>query len=120
MHTFTIVCVSLIVCAINTPYFFFLLRHFRNLCGDDTPMVRRAAASKIGEFATVLDLEHLKSDLIPTFVNLANDEQVSQDRWITLVRIQLCFIWRTPQLNVTIYELQRLHLSPFFHFVQLN
>lgn len=32
---------------------------FRNLCGDDTPMVRRAAASKLGEFAKVLFLKLL-------------------------------------------------------------
>lgn len=54
-----------------------LRNHFRNLCQDDTPMVRRAAASKLGEFAKVVEIEYLKSDLIPMFVNLAQDEQVS-------------------------------------------
>ena len=39
-------------------------------------MVRRAAASKFGEFAKVVEIEYLKSDLIPMFVNLAQDEQV--------------------------------------------
>lgn len=39
-------------------------------------MVRRAAATKLGEFAQVLEVEYLKSDLIPMFVNLAQDEQV--------------------------------------------
>lgn len=39
-------------------------------------MVRRAAASKLGELAQVVELEYLKSDLIPMFVNLAQDEQV--------------------------------------------
>lgn len=39
-------------------------------------MVRRAAATKFGEFAQVVELEYLKSDLIPMFVNLAQDEQV--------------------------------------------
>lgn len=39
-------------------------------------MVRRAAASKFGEFAQVVELEYVKSDLIPMFVNLAQDEQV--------------------------------------------
>jgi len=53
-----------------------LRTHFRNLCQDDTPMVRRAAASKLGEFAKVVEVEFLKSDLIPMFVNLAQDEQV--------------------------------------------
>lgn len=54
-----------------------LRSHFRGLCQDDTPMVRRAAASKLGELAQVVELEYLKSDLIPMFVNLAQDEQVN-------------------------------------------
>lgn len=53
-----------------------LRTQFRNLCQDDTPMVRRAAAGRIGEFAKVVELDYLKSDLIPMFVNLAQDEQV--------------------------------------------
>lgn len=39
-------------------------------------MVRRAAAGKVGEFAKVVELEHVKSDLIPLFTALASDEQV--------------------------------------------
>ena len=39
-------------------------------------MVRRAAASKLGEFAGVVEIEYLKSDLIPLFTALASDEQV--------------------------------------------
>jgi serine/threonine-protein phosphatase 2A regulatory subunit A len=39
-------------------------------------MVRRAAAGRIGEFSKVVELDYLKSDLIPMFVNLAQDEQV--------------------------------------------
>lgn len=50
--------------------------HFRNLCQDDTPMVRRAAANKLGEFANVVESDYLKSEIIPMFVNLAQDEQV--------------------------------------------
>jgi len=46
------------------------------MCQDDTPMVRRAAATKLGELAKVVELEYLKADLIPMFVNLAQDEQV--------------------------------------------
>ena len=45
--------------------------HFRTLCQDDTPMVRRAAAYKLGEFARVVEVEYVKSDLIPMFVLLA-------------------------------------------------
>lgn len=54
----------------------FLRRNFRNLCADDTPMVRRAAAGKLGEFAKVVESEYLRSDLIQLFNLLAQDEQV--------------------------------------------
>lgn len=53
-----------------------LRNFFRNLCQDDTPMVRRAAAGKLGEFAKVVELDSLKNDLIPMFSSLAQDEQV--------------------------------------------
>lgn len=56
--------------------FVVISRHFRTLCSDDTPMVRRAAASKLGEFAKVLELEYVKSDIISLFTALASDEQV--------------------------------------------
>lgn len=39
-------------------------------------MVRRAAASKLGEFAKVLELDNVRSEIIPMFSNLASDEQV--------------------------------------------
>ena len=51
-------------------------RHFRNMCSDDTPMVRRAASTKLGAFGKVIEMEYLKSELIPLFVALSNDEQV--------------------------------------------
>ena len=40
-------------------------------------MVRRAAAAKLGEFANAVEMEFVKSDIIPMFVNLAQDEQVN-------------------------------------------
>ena len=49
---------------------------FRALCRDDTPMVRRAAASKLGEFAKVFEADFLKDELLQMFVDLASDEQV--------------------------------------------
>lgn len=49
---------------------------FRTLCRDDTPMVRRAAASKLGEFAKVLEKEFITEELHGTFCDLAADEQV--------------------------------------------
>ena len=65
---------------IRSLYFYFsadLRNQFRTLCQDDTPMVRRAAAAKLGEFANAVEMEYLKSDIIPMFVNLAQDEQVN-------------------------------------------
>ncbi|CAF3368342.1 unnamed protein product [Rotaria sp. Silwood1] len=50
---------------------------FKSLCQDDTPMVRRAAASKLGEFAKVVEPEYLRQELVILFTNLANDEQDS-------------------------------------------
>lgn len=44
-------------------------------------MVRRAAASKLGEFAKVLELDNVKSEIIPMFSNLASDEQVGSALW---------------------------------------
>ncbi|GIX88389.1 hypothetical protein CEXT_202481 [Caerostris extrusa] len=63
-----------------------LRNHFRNLCQDDTPMVRRAAASKLGEFAYVVELDYVKSDLIPLWANLAQDEQDS----VRLLAVEAC------------------------------
>uniref|UniRef100_A0A4W3HSB6 Protein phosphatase 2, regulatory subunit A, beta a n=1 Tax=Callorhinchus milii TaxID=7868 RepID=A0A4W3HSB6_CALMI len=63
-----------------------LRQHFHNLCSDDTPMVRRAAASKLGEFAKVLELEYVKNDIIPLFTTLASDEQDS----VRLLAVEAC------------------------------
>ncbi|GFQ71581.1 hypothetical protein TNCT_73461 [Trichonephila clavata] len=71
-----------------------LRNHFRNLCQDDTPMVRRAAASKLGEFAYVVELDYVKSDSIPLWANLAQDEQDSV-RLLALVSPFLSFFHRT-------------------------
>ena len=41
-----------------------------------TTSLFRAASGKLGDFAKVVEVEYLKSDLVPMFVNLAQDEQV--------------------------------------------
>ncbi|XP_072125759.1 serine/threonine-protein phosphatase 2A 65 kDa regulatory subunit A beta isoform-like [Mobula birostris] len=63
-----------------------LCQLFHSLCSDDTPVVRQAAASKLGEFAKVLELEFLKSDIIPLFTFLASDEQYS----VRLLTVEAC------------------------------
>ena len=49
-------------------------------------MVRRAASSRLGEFAKVVEVENLKTDLVPLFVNLAQDEQDS----VRLLAVEAC------------------------------
>jgi serine/threonine-protein phosphatase 2A regulatory subunit A len=41
-------------------------------------MVRRAAASKLGDFAKVQEEDYLKNDVVQMFEELAKDEQVSR------------------------------------------
>ncbi|KAF9184821.1 40S ribosomal protein S3 [Haplosporangium sp. Z 11] len=52
-------------------------KSFSQLCMDDTPMVRRAAATHLGTFAKKVSKEHLISDIIPLCNRLAQDEQDS-------------------------------------------
>jgi len=59
---------------------------FKQLCRDDTPMVRRAASSALGAFAGVLEKEVLKSELMPLFVSLSSDEQDS----VRLLAVENC------------------------------
>lgn len=63
-----------------------LRSHFRSLCQDDTPMVRRAVASKLGEFAKVLEPEFVTSDVISHWSQLAGDEQDS----VRLLAVEAC------------------------------
>lgn len=65
---------------------FITFRQFKKLCSDDTPMVRRAAAGKLGEFAKSVEPSNVKQDLIPLFHNLATDEQDS----VRLLAVEAC------------------------------
>lgn len=59
---------------------------FDKLCRDDTPMVRRSAASKLGEFASVLEPEFVKNDIVKLWTTLAWDEQDS----VRLLAVDAC------------------------------
>ena len=59
---------------------------FKRLCEDDTPMVRRAAASNLGEFAKVLEKEFVKDDIVRLWTGLAWDEQDS----VRLLAVEAC------------------------------
>lgn len=49
---------------------------YRELCSDDTPMVRRSAASNLGKFAEVVEPEMISKELIPQFQNLTVDGEL--------------------------------------------
>lgn len=47
------------------------------LCQEDTPMIRRVCAAKLGIFATKLDKQHVIQELLPIFRQLSQDDQDS-------------------------------------------
>ncbi|PIO77760.1 HEAT repeat protein [Teladorsagia circumcincta] len=59
---------------------------FRQMCRDDTPMVRRAAAANFGDFAKVLERDYLIDELHAVFCDLAVDEQDS----VRLLAVEGC------------------------------
>lgn len=52
-----------------------LRKKFLELCNEDTPIVRRAGSSKLGEFATHVEKSHVIQEILPVFRKLAQDEQ---------------------------------------------
>jgi serine/threonine-protein phosphatase 2A regulatory subunit A len=50
---------------------------YKELCMDETPMVRRAAAQYLGQFIETLGSKEKAADLIPVFQQLCKDEQDS-------------------------------------------
>lgn len=46
---------------------------FKQLCRDDTPMVRRAAALNIGILAAAMEPEHVQQSLLPLWSVLMKD-----------------------------------------------
>jgi len=52
-----------------------LRKKFMELCQEDTPMIRRACASKLGQFSTQLDKQHVIQELLPIFRQLSQDDQ---------------------------------------------
>jgi len=54
-----------------------LRKKFMELCQEDTPMIRRVCAAKLGEFATQLEKQHVIQELLPIFRQLSQDDQDS-------------------------------------------
>mmetsp|Transcript_33301 Transcript_33301/g.50991 ORF Transcript_33301/g.50991 Transcript_33301/m.50991 type:complete len:636 (-) Transcript_33301:256-2163(-) len=50
---------------------------YRELCADETPMVRRAAAKHLGEIMEYASEEEMLAEWMPVFVSLSKDEQDS-------------------------------------------
>lgn len=61
---------------------------FKKLCEDDTPMVRRSAAAKLGQFAKVLEKDFVKEDIVKLWTQLAWDEQDS----VRLLAVDACCV----------------------------
>ncbi|QDZ19227.1 ARM repeat domain-containing protein [Chloropicon primus] len=50
---------------------------FNELCKDETPMVRRAAAQQLGKYAEKLEKERLMTEVMTIFAELCEDDQDS-------------------------------------------
>ncbi len=55
-----------------------LRQMYAKLCRDETPMVRRAAAHKLGGLAKTVEREFVSKDLLPLFTELTQDGE-----WVT-------------------------------------
>eukprot|EP00898_Chlorokybus_atmophyticus_P001885 jgi/Chlat1/2698/Chrsp180S08752 len=59
---------------------------FAQLCHDDTPMVRRAAALHLGKFAAKAEPEYVKTEIMALFTHLTQDDQDS----VRLLAVEDC------------------------------
>ena len=63
---------------------------YPGLCSDDTPMVRRAAANRIGELTQELEKEFVQTEFLRVYKSLAKDDQDSVRLLICSASIPLC------------------------------
>lgn len=47
---------------------------FTTLCNDDTPMVRKAAYRNLGDFASQVQKQYFKTDIVPILKAISNDD----------------------------------------------
>ncbi|KAF3489219.1 hypothetical protein F2Q69_00054270 [Brassica cretica] len=59
---------------------------YNQLCQDDMPMVRRAAATNLGKFATTVESSYLNAEIMTMFDDLTKDEQDS----VRLLAVEGC------------------------------
>lgn len=74
------------------------------LCNDDTPMVRRSAASNLGKFATAIEKEHVIGSILQLFKTMTTDDQDS----VRLLAIENC----ASMSAILSEEENRQHLLP--------
>lgn len=96
-----------------------LLQLYQNLCQDDAPMVRRAAASKLGKWrlqdmikntyikglAEVLKYIHVKTTAVEMFKNLAKDEQDSVRLLAVEGAVHICTVLERRDCEALMYPL---------------
>ncbi|CAG5091083.1 Oidioi.mRNA.OKI2018_I69.PAR.g12848.t1.cds [Oikopleura dioica] len=72
---------------------------YPSLCGDETPMVRRAAASKIGPLVAEMEKDFVQNDFLKLYESFVADDQDS-------VRLLICpaFVQIIPKLDVETQE----------------
>lgn len=72
---------------------------YPSLCGDETPMVRRASAAKIGALVTEMESNYVQNDFLKLYENFVADDQDS-------VRLLICpaFVQIIPKLDVETQE----------------
>ncbi|KAJ3197504.1 hypothetical protein HK101_003202 [Irineochytrium annulatum] len=65
-----------------------LRKSYGQLCHDDTPMVRRAAATHLCKLTKKVAKDHMISEIIPLFNQLAQDEQGIQKDSVRLLTVE--------------------------------
>ena len=63
-----------------------LRKTYAQLCADETPMTRRAAAQHLGAFAGEIEPEHVRGEIMTLFKQLTTDEQDS----VRLLAVEDC------------------------------
>ncbi|CAH8382293.1 unnamed protein product [Eruca vesicaria subsp. sativa] len=64
---------------------------YTQLCQDDIPVVRRAAATNLGKLSTTIESAHLKAGIMSMFDDLTQDEQ----DYVRLLAVEGCAtIWK--------------------------
>lgn len=60
---------------------------YSQLCHDETPMVRRAAAQRLGTFAGAVERELVAKELLPLFTDLTGDGETRAHRFLLHTKV---------------------------------